>query len=287
LGDNERGFFVAYKGDLLQYEVNDFYSLQHKGRSIRHVYNDDSLKITSTYSGVFLDTLYTSYSEQGVSGLDYSNGEVCKINGSYYLCRDEIFILKENRWVQITQTITNPRFRKLILHEGSVYFLAEDAVGRIDLASGSVIATMFTSTVRLNDMEFINGQLLVASGDGNLYLFDQRTQTGKIQVGSGIYDINSSEQGVVLSCEDGLYRVDLLSLKAEMIIPLTGAIQSLYAESDLLITTYSGLYVMHNEKLYCVIPQVEFNRYALSQWQDRIFAGSIEGLFVLDRGQLL
>jgi predicted transcriptional regulator len=136
-------------------------------------------------------------------------------------------------------------------------------------------------------MEFINGQLLVASGDGNLYLFDQKAQTGKIQVGSVIYDINFSEKGIVLSCEDGMYSVDLSREKAEKMIPLAGAVQSLYAESDLLITTYSGLYVMHNGKLYSVVPQVEFNRYALSQWQDRIFAGSIEGLFVLDRGQLL
>ena len=279
--------FVTYRGNVIEYDVKRFYSVKHKGKSVRCVYNDDTIKLTSTYSGVYTDTFHLAFSEMPIPGGDYSNGEIAKIKDKYYLCKDDIMVLENNRWRRVNKLIPNAAFRKLKEHNGKVYFLRERLVGTINLETGIVIDTLLKDHGNLYDIKWIDGQLVVAAEDGNLYFLNPGMDPQKVFVGSCIYDINVIANGAVLSCRDGVYRFDMNGKKIEKLFSLNEAVQTLYVDNDLLITTYNGLYVVHDEKLYNILSNVEFNKMGLSQWENYIFAGSIEGLYVINIGQLV
>jgi AraC-like DNA-binding protein len=54
-----------------------------------------------------------------------------------------------------------------------------------------------------------------------------------------------------------------------------------------LISTLHGLYIYFEGGVKEIIPRIEFNKHGLSVHEELIFAGSIEGLYVLDKGMLL
>jgi hypothetical protein len=286
-GSRGKSFFVGYKGGVLEYEVNGFYKIEHKGKSVRCVYNEDTIKITATYSGVFVDTAYWVFNEVPTLGGDYSNGEVCKINEKYYMCKDYIMVWEGDQWRRINRPMINPNFIKLTERDGKVYFLSQQSVGVIDLMTGMVTDTLFDDHGVLYDMKWIGDQMIIAAEDGHLYFLSNDAEPEKILVGSCIYDINVNGDVAILSCKDGVYKYHLVTKRVEKMFDLIEALQSLYVENELLVTTFSGLYVVHNQQLYNLVPYVEFNKMALSQWEDRVFAGSIEGLYVIDRGQLI
>ncbi len=286
-GRKGNSLFINYRGSVLEYQVNGFYKIEHKGRSVRCVYNDDTIKITSTYSGVFADKKHWTFSEVPIPGGDYSNGEICKIRDKYYLCKDDIMVLENKSWRKVNKSMIIPAFRKLNEHDDQVFFLSARSVGIIDLESGRVVDTIFESPVNLHDFKWVNGRLMIAGEDGYLYFLDAGREPQKILVGSCVYDINVNGQTAILSCQNGVYQIDLPTRKITKLFDLTEAVQSLYVERELLVTTFNGLYVIHDKKLYNLFPNVEFNKLALSQWDDVIFAGSIQGLYVINRGQLL
>jgi hypothetical protein len=285
-GSSGEKLFIAYRGNVLEYEVRSFYKVEHRGASVRGVYNDDTIKITSTYSGIYTDTFHLAFSEKLMPGGDYSNGEVAKINDKYYLCKDDIMVMENNSWRRVTK-LQSPPFRKLKEHKGKVYFLSEQMVGLIDLEKGIIIDTLLHEHGNLYDIKWIDDQLVVASEDGNLYLLNTDGEPQKVFVGSCVYDINVNANGAILSCRDGIYRFDMNGKKIDKLFKLNEAVQSLSINKELLITTYNGLYVLHDEKLYNILSNVEFNKLGLSKWEDYIFAGSIQGLYVLNIAKLL
>ncbi len=279
--------FVSYRGNVLEYEVKGFYTVKHRGASVRCVYNDDTIKLTSTYSGVYTDTFHLAFSETLIPGGDYSNGEIAKINDQYYLCMDEIMVLEHNKWRHVNKLGYNSEFRKLKEHNGKIYFLAEQLVGTIDLETGVITDTLFKDHGLLYDIKWIDNQLVVAGEDGNLYFLNSDGGPQKVFVGSCVNDINVIENGAILSCRDGIYRFDMSGKKIDKLFSVNEAVQSIYIDSNLLITTYNGLYVLHDGEIYNILPNVEFNKLALSKWEDHIFAGSIEGLYVINIAQLV
>lgn len=286
-GQTGNRIFVTYKGSVLEYEINSFYTLAHKGKSVRCVYNDARMKITATYSGVFIDSAHWIYSETPTVGGDYSNGEVSRINDKYYLCKDFIMVLENMQWRRIDKSISSPAYRKLNTHQGDVFYLSDNSVGVIDLETGVILDTIFQQHGVLYDMKWMNNQLVVASEDGNLYCLPPDKKVQKIFVGSSVYDINVSDSTAILSCRDGIYKFDLQTKKVNKLFHLEEAVQSVYFGKDLLISTFSGLFVVHNQSLFNLIPHVEFNKLGLSVWDGKIFVGSVEGLYVIDGGRLL
>lgn len=282
-----KSFFVTYKGSVLEYEINGFYKIAHKGKSVRCVFNFDTIKITATYSGVFIDSVYWDYSEVPVVGGDYANGEVCKINDKYYMCKDYIMVLENNQWRRVNKSMENPDFIKLREKDGLVYFLREQSAGNIDLNTGEVTDVLLEKRGVLYDMKWLDDHWVVAGEDGYLYFLNSGAEPEKIFVGSCIYDINPMGNEAILSCRNGVYKYNVKTKQVDKLFDLTEVVQSLYVENELLVSTFSGLYVIHNQQLYNLIPHVEFNKFGLSQWEDRVFAGSIEGLYVIDRGQLI
>ncbi len=128
-------FYLNYKGNLLEYHINNFYFIAHREKSVRSVYTDDSIRIISSYSGVFIDRDYRLFTNETLPGGNYANGETFKINGTYYLCKDYLYQLKNNRWEKVPIPGNDPAFIKMKELEQRVLFLASNRIGYIDLQS--------------------------------------------------------------------------------------------------------------------------------------------------------
>ena len=272
--------YVTFRGNILLYTLNNFYDVKNRWESVRDVYIDDSLKITSTYSAIYRDKAYNYFGFDTIRGINYSNGEVNKIEGRYYLCADELYVLKDSGWLKSPiQSGLKPEFRKLSRNKSTNYFLSLKAFDTI----------LFNPNGEFYDIEWLNKRAYLSNKDGELYIYEENQPIKKINLKSAIYDINITpdKKDAILSCRDGIYKLNLESLKTSLLLSLHDSFESIFVDGELLISTSHGLYIMFEGEAKVVIPRIEFNKYALSLYDNLVFAGSIEGLYVIDKDVLL
>ena len=283
--------FVNFRGNILLYKINKFYSVKNRWESVRDVYIDDSIKITSTYSAIYRDKAYNSFGFDTIKGISYSNGEANKIGGKYYLCSDELYELKNSEWVKSPiQSGLKPDFRKLSSNKNINYYLSLKAFGRIDLENQLISDTiLFNPKGEFYDIEWLNKRAYLASKDGQLYIYEDSQPIKKLNLKSAIYDVNITpdKKDAILSCRDGVYKMNLESLKVSMLVSLNESLESIFVDGELLISTSHGLYIIFDREAKEIIPRIEFNKYGLSPHDDLVFAGSIEGLYVIEKDFLL
>jgi len=135
----------------------------------------------------------------------------------------------------------------------------------------------------------VNNRGYVTNENGFLYVYEKNNPVKSVNIGSPIYDINISanRSEAILSCKDGVYKVQLSDLSFNKLFTLTDAIESVFVDDQMLISTLHGLYIYFEGGGKEIIPRIEFNKHGLSVHEELIFAGSIEGLYVLDKGMLL
>ncbi|GEM_PF-2403540 len=284
-------YYVTFRGNILKYTIKDFYKIYNRWESVRDVYIDDSIKITSTYSAIYKDSAYEVFGFDTLKGVSYSNGEAAKVKGKYYLCVDDLYKLENNQWVkQQFEKDLKPSLKKLSVYRNETYYLSLHAFGRIDLNTNRFIDTILQeSKYEYFDIEWVNNRGYVTNENGFLYVYEKDNPVKSVNIGSPIYDINISanRSEAILSCKDGVYKVKLSDLSFNKLFTLTDAIESVFVDDQMLITTLHGLYIYFEGGAKEIIPRIEFNKYGLSAHDQLIFAGSIEGLYVLDKGILL
>jgi AraC-like DNA-binding protein len=284
-------YYAVFRGSILKYEIRTFYKIKNRWESVRHIYVDDSTKITSTYSAIYKDSGYNVFGLDTIKGITYASGEASKINNQFYLCSDDLFRLEAGKWNKVVlSTATNHHFRKLVAHNKDVYYLSNEGFGRIDLINDRIIDTiLLTEKNEFFDVAWLDNKAYVSNRDGYVYIYEQNKPIVKVLVGSPVYDVNfcPENEHAILSTKSGIFELDLSNLKSKMLHPIYDAVQTIYVNGELLIATGHGLYIKYGEKIYELIPNTEFNKYGLVQFRDMIFAGSIEGLFVIDKGILL
>jgi hypothetical protein len=284
-------FYTVFRGSILKYEIRAFYKIANRWESVRHIYIDDSIKITSTYSAIYKDSAYDVFGTDTIKGIGYASGEATKINSRYYLCSDELYLLDAGRWKKMDFSGGPGRhFRKLMTHDKSTYYLSTESFGRIDLSNGYVIDTLLSKVKSdFYDLEWLDDKAYLTNHDGYVYIYEPGKAVSSVRIGSPVYDINFSldKKHAVLSTKAGVYRLHLSDLTVTMQHPIYESAQTLFVDGEMLIATSHGLYIDYKGKVYELIPNTEFNRYALTQYNDLVYAGSIEGLFVLDKGILL
>jgi hypothetical protein len=287
-GDN---FYVTFRGGILKYQVKRFYKIKNRWESVRNIFIDDSIKITSTNSAIYRDSAYDSYAFDTIRGVAYSDGEANKIGNHYYLCSSDLFRLGKKGWERIAFLPTSSQnFRKLSVNKNQSYYMTINAFGKIDLSHDVIIDTLLWSPKKiLYDVAWVNNSAYLCSEDGNLYILKNDKLVTKVSIGSEIYDINISPDNsfMILSCRNGVFKMDIADQKVEKLYDLTQAMQTVFVDGELIIATLHGMYFVYDEKLSELIPRIEFNKYGLLAYKDFIYAGSIEGLYIIDKGILL
>jgi len=271
--------FVCYRGVLLKYYIENDISNYYKGLSIRHVYNNDSIRIVSTYDGIFMDKI-GKFTGRRLKGTYYSNGELCEINSQVYLCQDELFRLQGDTELILESSVKNgASFRKLIQWQDEVISLFNKRVSSFSTETFLEKKTLLEGD-EFNDLEIFNGNLLCCSSSGKVYQIHPSGQQDTLFLEGVLHDLQTLNNEIIVSSDSGLYIIN----KDFQVIPISIGFKALQTASygeNIFISSLHGLYLLRRDSLNVLIPNVEFNRRALSIFNNYLYAGSVDGLYVI------
>ncbi|HLO81866.1 MAG TPA: hypothetical protein VK166_12950 [Chitinophagaceae bacterium] len=277
LGDR---LFISAGGSLFEYAVNNNYRHYYEGVSIRDIYLEDGLKLISSYSGIFInDTL-----RSGQPG--YSNGYLRKIRNRYFLSADPLYEFlppAEFRKIASGVNVFAGYSRKLVEYRNNIYSLNTKSVNRLD---SSFNLQPIHQGYEYYDMEVVGDQLLFCTQTGEVFVFDGQSVKQLLKLKTRIRDIYYFKNTVYLSSDEGVFTIEglnpvTLSHFAKTpfsVMVLVDALRNTW------ISTENGMFLMPDLKkeLIPYIEGVEFNRGALTLYNDTVYAGSISGLYVID-----
>lgn len=281
MGDH---YFLCYNGQILKYKIYNFYSLVYKGKSIRSTLEDGNNFYTATYGGIFLDTNRNFDKSITIKGSTYSSGELNKIGYQIFLNQDDLYILKDNTWQLYLKSTGKNKFRKTTAMGDKILCLTEYSIGYIISKKYAII---YESNMRLTDVEIFNNTVFTASEDGSFRVFIKDSLQKTIFFDDEINDITIYKSQIILSCRSGLRILDSKTLIELNYYPINDCIQSLFFDEKTIVTsTFNGLFIVSNGKIYNILINTEFNRHALSLSNNMLYAGSTEGLFCINADYL-
>ncbi|TXG34838.1 hypothetical protein [Seonamhaeicola maritimus] len=275
-------FYLCYNGIILEYKINPYVEVFHPGVSIRHVYIEPGLRIISTYEGIFMDSIASRFNTNKLGSVNYSSGELSKINSHYYLCQDHLLRYNEieekfERWID---TREEPKFRKLFIYEDKIYGLFENTFGQIDLEKR--VVTEYYSDAFFTDYEIFDGKLFLSSLDKGLFVFEPgEKKMTKINSISSINDLAQKENKLFLGTDNGLFQLNLEKGFLESIFEGISVIQVVFYNDDFIFTNNDGLTAYREGVFLPIIENVEFNRMALTVDDKFLYAGSVFGLYTI------
>ncbi|WP_033957844.1 hypothetical protein [Psychroserpens jangbogonensis] len=274
--------FICLNGKILQYRIDTNYKIEHKGRSIRHVFSEPGRRIISTYSGVFSDSLWTQFSNIKIKGdLEYSNGELSKINGNYYLCQDDLLKLNINNstFENVLATENGPRTRKLVDFKGVFYAMYNSALGIIDLDNS--INNKILINDDFTDIQIHQNKLYACSTNGNLYIIDSKGSIDVYTFDYSFNDINIDGSEIYLGTKTNLVRLNE-NLGLDVVFKNEEVIQLMFLDDSLLFTNNRGFHIFLDGQINTIIDNIEFNKFALNFDDNYIYAGSVNGLYIIE-----
>lgn len=275
----ENALFVSYRGALLEYTTSNDISFLFPGQSIRHVFNNDSIQIVSSYSGIYMSKS-GDFTNRKLKGTHYSNGEVSKINGQFYVCQDGLYLLKGDTAVyQVGFGTNNSAFRKLIEWNGQTISLFNSHVSLYDLQffkEGNTLA----DGAEFNDVEIFDNHLFCCTTSGLVLRIKTDGKKDTIELSGAIHDLLVREDEIIASSDSGLYSIDK-DLQPTLVSSQLQALQTVAYGPNLFISTLNGLYLLRDGAYHTLIPNVEFNKRALSIFNNHLYAGSVDGLYTI------
>lgn len=270
-------FFIATAGKLFEYEIYPHYRKLLSDCSIRDIYIEDSLKVISTYSGIFInDSIRLEYPA-------YSNGPLIKLGDDYVLCNDQVFIYHPPTEFVPVSFINDPvlgHVRNIVTLGDEVYYLFTLSIARYDSISGFKI---IHSGQEYLDIEVIDNFLMFSTFEGRVYTYTPDSVIQLYDLGAPINDIYKWNEWIYYSTDRGLYRINEDSNQSpELIYEHNNVVAVIMdVQGNLWISTEFGLFIKprNYENIIPVIPGVEFNREAILFANDTLYAGSVSGLY--------
>ncbi|MFN5218390.1 MAG: hypothetical protein ACK5CL_06445 [Sphingomonadales bacterium] len=284
-------FYITSSGRLHVFEIRP-YSFRYRNHSVRSV----SENFTGTYSGIYFKNKLLP---KPIS--PFTDGFIREMNGKVFMCTNGLDVFS------IEDIENGPPYRALNLpnnfdfirctdiqaiEKNKNYLLAaNNSLALLDTGLNSV-KELFkgnsgTSTVLWNEYR---GEVFYFSSGNQVFAYDLSTQsvTPSYKLVETIMDGRVNLHNAYMLTENGLYRQKgeeapekLIKLnRAHTLLPIN--------ESEFIISTDEGLFLYRADenKLLTLIPGVEFNRRSLFLKDNKVYAGSISGLFVLDLSQI-
>jgi AraC-like DNA-binding protein len=285
-------FYITSGGRMHVYEILPF-ELRYRNHSVRST----SRNFIGTYSGVYYRGRKL---DRSIRFPDFMDGQIREFNGKAFLCYSSLLIADLHQgdslptaWLELPEGFTiayATDVRYSDYHRR--YFVA----AKTDLLEMDQAMTRMASVYRSKgkDAEVVllgenRGSVYFASGREFLAFKPATKETRSMMtLPEPILDGHIDNLNQYLLSSTALYAVradgsmkKLTDLtKAHTLLKLGG--------SEFAISTDAGLFLYHtsSNKLSELIRGVEFNRMGLSLRGDSLFAGSIDGLYVLDARNL-
>jgi len=280
LARSENRLFVSTGGNLYEYFINNAYKRIFGGYSIRNIYFNDAFSVTSTYKGIFFNDSIRAESP------GYSSGNFQKIGNRYFLCSDPLFEMTEFgkfTKLNITDINVSGHFRKLVEWNNRIISQNTRSINIWDQHTGLI---PIHQGEEYFDIEVVDNKLLICTGKGEVIESSEDSFKILCNVRSRVRDLYVYGDVLYIAGDKGLFTLEKLepkSLKKLNHLPnLVGVVMDL--NNNLWISSENGLYVQPADKQFPIsfIPSVEFNRAALTIHNDLVYAGSVEGLFIID-----
>lgn len=288
-------FYIASGGKMHIYEILPF-DRRYRNHSVRTA----SRNFVGTYSGIYYRGQKLDPSTTGFPS--FTDGHIRELNGKGFICYSSLFIADmRNGDSMPTKIIKMPKVSNFDTDWASdimyskyyrQYFLStKTKIVKIDSAL-TVTRAIFETKEKNAEVVLLgeNRSLVYFACGKNLVGLNPVTNMTNVvaSMPEQILDGHISKFNRYLLCSQGLYviRVDgsfkkLIGLKkAHTLLDLGG--------SEFAISTDAGLFKYNtaSNKLSELIQGVEFNRRGLYLERDSLFAGSIDGLYVLDARNL-
>ncbi len=280
--------FISVGGSLYEYQIRDFYRHVYERHSIRDIYIDDSLKVVSTYSGIYINDSLKADKP------DYSSGPFQKIEDNYYLVTDLLYKYEApSTFVLMTQDFMEQemklgKFRKLVETDTATYVQLTKCIGRYDTL-GSV--TPIHQGFEYMDIETDGQQLIFGTTTGEIFGYKNDSTQMLFSLDAGVNDVYSVNEKLYVAADNGVYVTEGSNWQDfQKVADLQFAVAILSdLENNLWISTENGLYVIPKggTEPIAIIPNEEFNREAFLLYDNVVYAGSINGLYLLDVGKTI
>lgn len=286
----EEFFYITAGGIMHVYAIRP-YGYLYRNHSVRTT----SRNFVGTYSGIFFKGKKLSNPAPM-----FTDGYIREINGKAFICYSTLFVadMENGDSLSNIRGINLPGFNfdyiSDILYSkqfGRYYAATKTALGSVN--EGLTEAnTLFNSAGQHEEVVLLGenrGEVVFASGPRLMRLKAGAGEvSGYATLPEPILDGQLDFRNYYLLSSRGLY-VYRSDGKLEKLEDLKKAHTLLrVSKSELAIATDAGLYLYNTQskKLSLLIGNVEFNRRGLYLDNDRLYAGSINGLYVLDSRRL-
>jgi len=286
---NEEYFYITSGGRMHVYEVRP-YGYRFRNHSIRTI----SKHFTGTYSGIYYRDRLLKFPVS-----PFTDGYIRELNGKVFMCAYGLDVFSLREIESGVGTLTSlpvgggfnfmpcwdirsiNRNRQYLVASGNRLILMDTS-----LKQATVIFTGKDDSqiVLMNENRTYNS-IPFSHGD-QMYVYD--AQNGRIittiRSGQPIMDGYSTDRQMFMLTQDALLRNR--STKNDRLAKGIERAHTLQVinETEFAIATDAGLFLynVQEDHLSTLIPRVEFNRRALHIEDNMLYAGSINGLYILD-----
>ena len=275
--------FVCTAGSLFEYQINTTYSVIFSDLSIRHIFKESGLTVYSTYGGIFLHRQDSAMVK--AKGLGHSNGNFLHSSLGDIIASDFLFGLSpKDSFVHlpINFGVQEGKVRKAIMKKDTMMIMLTNSICTYHAETG-VQALVLNE--EFTDLEVLGDSILFTTAEGKLFsIWNGKTRL-LCDVGERVRDIFPVAEGLYLAAFDGVhfYSFDQHQITKTLKVKQTSGVVT-DSQQNLWVATDGGLFVIpQNEEIIIpFIKNVEFNRGAITYFNDTVYAGSINGLYVIE-----
>jgi len=281
-------FYICSGGRIYIFDIVP-YQYNYTNHSIRSI----SENLVGTYSGIYFKGVRI-----GLPSPNFCDGYIHEYDGKAFVCYDELMIADSIQSQRANQFDTSKlrfvdygksHFRDLykLPANGNYYAATNHELLQINKTNFS-FNPIYQSTNKKNEINILgNNYMILLFSDANYLLSynvtDGHTDTLKM-LDDVILDGTNDFRNVYLLTNKALYLLksdNSLSLLAT--IPKAHTMKMI-SNTELVIATDDGLYRFNTVNLILspLIVGVEFNRRALFLKDNKLYAGSINGLYTID-----
>jgi AraC-like DNA-binding protein len=282
-------YFICMNGIVLEYIIRDSFYLKLKGHSIRHIYSEPNFRFVSTYSGLFIDTIWSNYGDLMLNDRlgSYSNGVFRKLNNRYYLCQDNLLEFNRDQQKLITLIISEnqPRFRDIFEFSGRTIAIMTNGICELDSKHPKILRHLFPHVIFTGHV-MANDALFLSTRSHGVFKLDHDLNVERFDTMEEINDISQYNEHLILCTDRGLYQVDYQGRNLQLVAPGEELHSAIVVAGILIYAGNFGLRWFDGNSSGILIDNIEFNKYALSFDEHNLYAGSINGLYVISMPEL-
>ncbi|WP_299055836.1 hypothetical protein [uncultured Polaribacter sp.] len=291
--------FVCYNGVVLLYKINPWASKIFLNKSVRNVhFYRDSIFI-NTYKGIFRKAIFSKGKIPFESKDDYyeklkspyfGSGEFSSINDKLYLSSYKIFKINGNTSDVVVDfnLYNDDTYIKLINYKEGTYALSRLGFKKVNIKTYSFLPVSDIENLKLNpgedfsDAEVYNNSLIISTTKGNLYSYNgfefKKIETPPFRIKT----LSVVNKLLFIAADDGVYSYDGTNCIKNM--QLNNVAEVNFFKGHYYVSTFSGLFSFTQDFTlkHTLVSNIEFNRYALAINHGWLFAGSVDGLYVLN-----